>query len=297
VLDDLITVTQGTHPSRSFLYDSLKRLTDATNPESGQLHYTYDNNSNLQTKTDSRVPAVTATYSYDAVNRVASRTYSDGTPAVAYKYDGQSLPANPPPSFNRGFSTGRLVAVTYGGTSAGNYTCYDHLGRVTSSYQQTDTQNYGFSYGYNLAGEMTSETYPSLRRITTAYDGAGRISSINGQKTGEPNKTYASQFSYASHGAVAAMQLGNGKWEHTSFNSRLQPTQIGLGTTSADSSKLRLDYGYGTANNNGNVLSQTITIGATVMSQSYAYDSLNRLNNASEGTAWSQAYSYDRFGN
>jgi YD repeat-containing protein len=125
------------------------------------------------------------------------------------------------------------------------------------------------------------------------------VSAVNGQKTGEANKTYASQFSYAAHGGVSAMALGNGLWEHTNFNSRLQPTQIGLGTSVADSSKLRLDYGYGTTNNNGNVLSQTITIGATVMSQSYGYDSLNRLASASEnsGASWSQTYDYDRYGN
>ena len=49
---------------------------------------------------------------------------------------------------------------------------------------------------------MTSETYPSLRQITTGYDAAGRISTVNGQKSGEANKTYASQFSYAAHGAI-----------------------------------------------------------------------------------------------
>jgi YD repeat-containing protein len=61
---------------------------------------------------------------------------------------------------------------------------------------------------------------------------------------------------------------------------------------------LQLDYGYGATNaNNGNVLTQTITIGATVMTQSYSYDALNRLSSASEGPAWSQTYDCDRYGN
>ena len=288
-----------------FTYDSLSRLKTAKNPEqvntsSQMVETTYDYdaayaNSNLPQKTDAR--GITTTYTYDALNRVTSRTYSDSTPAVAYKYDGQALPANSPPLFNRGYSTGRLVAVTHGGSSAGNYSGYDQLGRVTSSYQQTDSQNYGFGYVYNLASQMTTETYPSGRAITTVYDVAGRASTINGQKTGEANKTYASAFSYAAHGGIASMNLGNGLWEHTNFNSRLQPTLIGLGTTSADSSKLRLDYSFGTTNNNGNVLSQTITVGATVMSQSYGYDALNRLSSATETGAWTQTYDYDRYGN
>ena len=65
------------------------------------------------------------------------------------------------------------------------------------------------------------------------------------------------------------MQLGSVLWEHTNFNSRLQQTQIGLGTSSSDSSKLRLDYGFGSTNNNGNVLSHSIVIGSTTYAQSY----------------------------
>jgi RHS repeat-associated protein len=303
-LDDLTSVTQGVQ-SRTFVYDRLKRLTQAINPESGAMNYTYDANSNLLTRRDARL--ITTTFAYDTLNRVTSRIYtgdSQSTPAVFYKYDGQTLPAGAP-SFTRGSSIGRLVATTYGGTSAGSYQGYDQLGHANVSVQQTDSQNYGFGYVYNLAGEMTSETYPSERVITTGFDTAGRLSSVNGQKTGEANKTYASQFSYVAHGAVAAVQLGNGKWEHTMFNRRLQPTQIGLGTSTSDSSILRLDYGYGTTSNNGNVLTQTITAPGLTLTQCYGYDGLNRLLSAEERTGsnctgpqhWKQAFSYDRYGN
>ncbi|MGH9971216.1 MAG: RHS repeat-associated core domain-containing protein, partial [Pyrinomonadaceae bacterium] len=226
------------------------------------------------------------------------------TPAVFYKYDAQTLPTGEPPGFNRGFSTGRLVAATYGTTtsSAGDYTGYDGLGRVSVSFQQTDSQNYGFSYGYDLASEMTTETYPSLRQITTAYDTAGRVSTINGQKTGEPNKTYASQFSYSPHGATASITLGNDLVERTDFNSRLQPTFIKLGTTSTPTSLLQLGYEYTSTcqtGNNGNVLKQTITALGLSLTQNYCYDALNRIASASEnsGANWTQTYGYDRWGN
>jgi hypothetical protein len=113
------------------------------------------------------------------------------------------------------------------------------------------------------------------------------------------NKTYASSLSYTAHGAVSAMLLGNGKWEHTNYNSRLQPEQIGLGASSADSSILRLDYGYGTTTNNGNVQTQRIVIAGLDVTQSYTYDELNRLKTANEssGANWSQSYGYDRWGN
>ena len=44
------------------------------------------------------------------------------------------------------------------------------------------------------------------------------------------------------------MQLGNGRWESTVFNSRLQPTQIALGSTGTGAQAydlLKLDYEYG----------------------------------------------------
>jgi hypothetical protein len=88
------------------------------------------------------------------------------------------------------------------------------------------------------------------------------------------------------------MQLGNGRWESTQFNSRLQPTQIALGSVQNGTDKLKLDYQYGdldwtgaviTGTNNGNVAKQTVTVasvGATpgfTAGQNYDYDSLNRI--------------------
>lgn len=90
---------------------------------------------------------------------------------------------------------------------------------------------------------------------------------------------------------------------------RDQPTQIGLGGSATNTSLLKLNYDYGTAQNNGNVLSQTITVptaGANAgftAAQTYTYDSLNRLKSATENIdgnqtpSWKQTYTFDRYGN
>jgi RHS repeat-associated protein len=314
VLDDLTSVTQTQQSplvtqTRRFAYDSLKRLTFAANPEqatSGSLlyngqqwavKYEYDNNSNLLRKTDSRAnqqgQLLQANYTYDELNRVRTRSYANdpqNTPFVTYTYDTVGVL----------YSKGRLTTVS-SSVSSCDYLEYDALGRVKGSKQTTaggDAGGYITSYGYNLASEMTSEIYPSGKEIRTSYDSAGRVGQVSRYIASVFDKTYASSFSYASHGAVKSSQLGNLKWEHTNFNSRLQPLQIGLGTSQTNSTILQLDYGYGaTSANNGNVLTQTITIDATVMTQSYGYDALNRLSSASEGPAWSQTYDCDRYGN
>jgi hypothetical protein len=68
------------------------------------------------------------------------------------------------------------------------------------------------------------------------------------------------------------------KWENTVFNSRLQPIQIGLGNSQTTQDLWKVNYDYGTTDNNGNVKSQQITVPSQFIAvQNYTYDSLNRL--------------------
>jgi YD repeat-containing protein len=98
VLDDLTGVYQGSE-TRTFSYDSMKRLLSAANPESGTTSYTYDSVGNLLTKTDVR--GIKITYAYDALNRITGKGYSDGTSPVGYQYDAAGA----------GYSWGHLTSV------------------------------------------------------------------------------------------------------------------------------------------------------------------------------------------
>ena len=296
-LNNLTTVNQSVQ-TRSFSYNSLSRLLSATNPESGVIQYVYDNNGNLTKKTDAR--GIETNYTYDALNRVIQRTYANepggqDTPDVTYSYD--NLPN----------AKGKLTKVS-SSVSTTEYTAFDTLGRVLSHEQTTDGHNYTTGYAYNLSGALIEETYPSGRVVKNVLDIDGDLSLVQSKKNQNFGyHTYASSFTYTAAGAVGSMQLGNGKWESTQFNSRLQPTQIALGTVQSGADKLKLDYSYGTTTNNGNVQSQAIavpTVGTNqgfTATQTYTYDSLNRLKDAKEmiGTteAWKQTFVYDRYGN
>jgi RHS repeat-associated protein len=313
-LDDLAKVTQGSQ-SRYFMYDSLKRLIRGRNPEQDTsssltltdpvtgnsawcVSYEYYNSGNLYRKTDSRSPAVVTTNTYDKINRIVSRGYSDSTPAVSYKYDGAGA------SGGVLYSRGRLTLVS-SSVSTYSYDEYDQMGRVKRCTQTTASQPYSMSYAYDLAGHMTSETYPSGRQVITEYDSAGRAAGIRAAAifyAGARASDATNRIQYTAHGAVSAMKFDNDLWEHTNFNSRLQPTQIGLGTSGTDSSILKLDYEYTSScqtGNNGNVLKQTINASGLILTQTYCYDALNRLSSASEnsGASWSQTYGFDRYGN
>ncbi|MBV6496997.1 MAG: hypothetical protein DYH05_08735 [Acidobacteria bacterium ACB1] len=195
------------------------------------------------------------------------------------------------------------------------YTSFDILGRVLAAKQTTDGTAYSTGYIYNLSGALIEETYPSGRVVKNTLDEDGSLSQVHSKKTaGDILRPYATNFTYNAAGAVTQMRLGNGRWESTQFNSRLQPVQIGLGSGPTAQNLLKLDYEYGAtaAVNNGNVTKQTITVptvgantGFTAV-QSYTYDEVNRLKDAVENVtptggsasqSWRQAFTFDRYGN
>jgi RHS repeat-associated protein len=312
---NMVEVTQGVQ-KRYFLYDSLGRLVRVRQPEqtvntalnlSGNgtsntqwtTGSTYDANGNVLTTTDAE--NVTTGYSYDQLNRTQTRTYSDGTPTVTFTYDDPNV----------AFSKGQLTK-TSNAVSTSQITAFDNMGRVLSSQQITDGQSYTSSYQYNLSGRLTQETYPTGRVITNTFDNNGDLSQIAGQKGGV-NKTYADSFAYTSSGHIEKLRVGNGLWEAAKLNSRMQVTEVGLGTSATNLNlwKINLDYGelntdgttVNTTKNTGNIAKQTTSFNglAQPFVQTYKYDSLDRLTEAKEtnnGTqTWKQTFGYDRFGN
>ncbi len=294
-MNNLTTVSQGVQ-TRTFAYNSLSRLLSATNPESGTISYGYDPNGNLTSKTDAR--GVNTDYVYDALSRVTNRNYSltgstppnyQASPNVTYFYD--NLPN----------AKGKLTKVA-SSVSTTEYTEFDIIGRVKSHKQTTDGTAYTTGYTYNLSGALIEETYPSGRVVKNTLDNDGELQQVQSRRTNDTFRNYANGFNYTAAGAVSSMRLGNGRWENTQFNSRLQPTQIGLGSSASSQNLLKLNYDYGTTDNNGNVKSQIINTGSATFTQTYLYDSLNRLTEAKELNAnnqqtWKQNFGYDRFGN
>jgi YD repeat-containing protein len=151
----------------------LKRLTSATNPESGTVSYHYDANGNLTSKTDAR--GVVSNYVYDALNRVT---------IVLYRVNGQPDPNTGDVEYlydNAQNGKGRLwLTFTWGAspfqTAVGGY---DALGRVTQLYRLFGNGQGGWNpayeidYTYDRADQVKTMTYPSrhtVSNLTTARD-------------------------------------------------------------------------------------------------------------------------------
>ena len=331
-LDNLIQVNQGGQ-IRTFVYDSLKRLHSAENPESGTVCYGtvvsgqcqydgYDPNGNLIYKTDARL--VRSTFAYDALNRSASVTYSDGTPAVYRYYDG---------SVN---GIGRLTWEHTVGVSANTFDTYDALGRAIQYRQRFWVngawgENFTINASYNKGGQILSETYPSGRAVAYDYDGAGRASSFTGNLGDGSQRTYANGISYSPLGGMTQEQFGTTTpiYHKLHYNVRGQLNDIRVSTVAWQTDQWNWNRGalinyYATADlscptsecransgpdNNGNVIQAQHWIPNNDQMSSYtwtedrfAYDSLNRLAAVAEYAngatqSFAQSYTYDRWGN
>jgi RHS repeat-associated protein len=314
-LDNLITVTQG-EQTRTFVYDSLKRLTSATNPESGVITYQYDANGNITQRTDAR--GVITSYDYDALNRNTSVVYPSDTPSVTRTYDGATN------------GLGRLwkTQQTSGPTrSLTTISIYDALGRPKSQSQQFYTQGvwsdvFTVSATYDLSGHMLTQTYPAMSHtISYDYDAAGRLWSVAGNLGGTTQRAYSSDMIYSPAGAMAKEKFGTDIeiYNKLLYNVRGQLAEIRESTGYTGPTDTTWDRGAiinhysnqagcwgatcNATDNNGNLRRQEVYIpNSDSFAQFYEYDTLNRLQSVRENknggsVNWQQTYVYDRYGN
>ncbi len=187
-LGNLRKTAQGSQ-YRYFMYDDLSRLLYAKQVEqsansafSGSSYtdpvtannqwstkYVYDENGNITSTTDAKNTATSA--SFDTLNRIYSRTYSDSTPGVTFYYDGKGLSSTP------AYSKGKTTKVTSSVSENRNLT-FDILGHTLTARQTTGSTNYDTEYLYNLSGTLTREIYPSGRVVENSLDANGDLSAV-----------------------------------------------------------------------------------------------------------------------
>jgi RHS repeat-associated protein len=312
VLDLLTGVTQGSQ-TRTYVYDDLGRVTKTTTPEAGIVCLGtvsgstcnadgYDSFSNLLKRTDAR--GVLTTYGYDTLNRLSS---------IVYTVTGTAVTATPSVNLTYGTSTasfnnGRLITMT-DGVGSENYT-YNNLGQMTALQKVISGTTYPLSYGYNLAGELTSITYPSTRVVQQSFDAIGRLCAVgNSGSTCSSGTTFATGFSYNPAFQVTGLNYGNGVTAaigYTPDRLLLQSLAYTKGATTLFST----NYWYktdstncptGASGNNGQIqcITDTVDSGRTA---SYSYDALYRLTSAvTSGSTnyakWGLSMAYDRYGN
>ena len=313
-LGNLQVITQGDGVTRTFIHDSLSRLINECHPEAiaaGQTcsisgpwssSYTLDANGNARTKTDAR--GVQINYTFDALNRLtnAQSSGAGGVPGFNYTsiYDvinGQ---------YNAGYGTngvGRLV-VASNNVDADQVFSYDAMGRMTQQGNWTPSSpnhtSQVVSSAYDLAGNLTSLTYPDGRTIKQGFQGDGNLHSVtfdNWQGNGV-GYSYLSSASYFPDGSPMSMTFGNGVTQSYGRNNRLQTSEIRVANGSTTFFDKQFCHGPNndptaplcTASNganNGNI-QQILDAQNGANSQGFSYDGINRLASFSNGSGTMQ---------
>jgi RHS repeat-associated protein len=325
-LGNLTNVLQNGSRPRSFTYDSLSRLQCSSNPESataacpafgaaafpaGTLSYIYNPDGIVVKKTDAR--SISTSYTYDALHRELTRTYSDGTPTVTTAYD-QSSCLGLPACQNIGRRTSMTDAA---GSEAWAYevakTQYPDWPNIEVDQRTTGGVTKTGTYYSDLAGNIIIFDYPTDRSITNAISAANRIEEVYNGPAYAISQYPASPgcpinvVCYTPQGTIYSMAL----YENSTFsglniletyNSRLQPQEIKVSSTGGNA--MDLIYNYTDPVNGGNaghVFSITNNLNNS-RTQNFTYDQLNRITSA--GTfattgsyCWGYQYTYDAWAN
>gem|GEM_PF-1167502 len=161
---------------------------------------------------------------------------------------------------------------------------------------------------YDRQGNLRAMTYPSGQAVAWEYQDGGTL-----REVGDGTRAIFSNLTYAAHGAVAGMRLGDAAtgqagWGQAFDPARLWPVRIVAGTTAVTANTstasgavlFGLDYDNYEANGNIAAVTRTLRTGAYgtpyTMDFAYTYDRLNRLAGCAVAGA-EYNYAMDEFGN
>ena len=274
--------------------------------------FTYDDRSNMTSRTDARGVKTIYAFNNDPLNRLQSVTFdTTGFGDTANPI----LPAATISYQYRTKSTGselkdvtQMSGVTVAGVSTESFS-FDTEGRVSS---RTLTLNSRSSYPF-----VTDYIYDALERITDVRYPAEYGNGAQGRKLVHHNfdvasrltgltvdsQSHASNLVYNAASQTTSLNVGvsgtNQVTENYSYSA--QTGLLNNQTVTRNGSTL-LNLSYDFAGANGKVTEQLVKITNNLdnnKNRGYEYDAVGRLKRATGGqnVNWAQRYYYDRYGN
>ena len=339
-LGNLITINSmsGTQvqQTRSFRYDSLGRMTaqklaemNATLSDAGTYVgsgtwsdvFTYDNRSNLTSRTDARGVKTVYNYNDDPLNRLQSVSWDTSgfgdtnnpiLPAatVTYTYRNRAVNTSCDPLDASGRKdVKQLASISTSGISTESI-CYDTEGRASSkTLTLTSRSGYPFitDYNYDSLDRMYRVLYPNeygngagaRKYVQHSYDIASRLSSLTFD-----GQTQASNILYNAASQTTSLSAGTGTNQvNESYGYNAQTGLLESQTIIRNGSTLlNLSYDYAGANGKRTgQLTKTYNNLDHTKDRGFQYDPLGRLVTVTGGQSdhvnWAQRYEYDRYGN
>ena len=264
-------ISDGNTNASSNVYDGFDRLSqlEYPDPSSGTpsttdyVQYTYDPNGNVTSlrQRDGQV----IHFTYDALNRLATKTPPESGSAVTYVYD----------------NLGRLKSASTSSQTV-SYT-YDALGR-----QLTETQPLGtMTSAYDIAGRRIKLTWPDGFYVAYDYDTLGEM--IDARENGATSGVgVLANLAYDNLGRRTGLTRGDGVSTSYGYDSGSDLTSL---AHSGSSNNQSFTFGYNPA---GQIISRTAAndayawTAAANMNQAYGLDRQNK-----DTSVGGTSYSYD----
>ncbi len=273
------SVTDGNGNSESYAYDALGRMTSRTDADAATVHWSYDVRGNkIQQINRVNPPYAQVTWTYDAADRLISRTANSVTATYTYDATGNQLTATSP--------AGTITAS------------YDRAHRVTSVVGD-DSAETVYTYGFDTAARSDPSGAYSF-----SLDHFGRETSAT---IPDPNTYYQDPllFSWRADGHLASSVRDSYDqywqiYENATIYAydslgRLMASEADATTVGQGDPVVLASYGY-TYNRAGQQLSEDAQVegsGANGLA-TFAYDPLGRLTDYGSplGSPHDQAYAW-----
>tara|TARA_R110002072_G_scaffold128623_9_gene266464 strand:- start:2062 stop:13272 length:11211 start_codon:yes stop_codon:yes gene_type:complete len=276
-LDDSLPVSSQNPSTTSFVFDQLNRRVRQVNADGEDQNMAFNRESQLVTREDEN-------------GTVQDRTYDDlgRTVAVGVPTVGAGVVGTTGQSFEfDGLSRTTQSADDNGGTKVALVTCtFDSLSRKTREVQSLDSASRQIDYTHDENDNVTQIEYPvgllpasGRREINYSYVDADGTRTLDRLESVLDDAVPLATYSYEGAARVKTREynpgvLNEGMTKTITYDALRRPTRLfHLHDVLPVDGIERLDYTY---DRNGNVLSETRTVGGVGEVDIYHYDSANR---------------------
>ncbi|MGO1000773.1 RHS repeat-associated core domain-containing protein [Lysobacter sp. CA196] len=283
-LDQVTKVTDPKGLNTTYGYNGFGDQVQLSSPDTGITTYGYNSAGLLASKQDAN-DAQAHTYTYDALNRPKTVSYSGGTADVEYDYD----TVNSVCAAGENFALGRVTAMRADGTEL-KY-CYDRWGQLVRKMQTVGTRSFTLRYAYTSSGQVRSITYPDNALVDYVRNTLDQVTEVGVKPAGGVRTVLLNNAAYEPFGPATGWTYGNGRSLARTYDQDYRAKTI----LDSASGGLSLAYGY---NEVGELTELKDGLQSAFLAK-YDYDTLGRLKITRDGPTGTplETYGYDATGN
>jgi RHS repeat-associated protein len=301
-LGEMLAAIDGEGHAVEVVYDLLGRRTALSSPDGGTVFTRYDGAGNIAASSTSasRAKGEEIAYEYDGLNRLQKVDYPESED-VSYSYGSNGAPAN---------GIGRLLERR-DGSGRMSY-LYGKLGEIVATTRTikrltplAESVTASIGYASDYLGRLQSIVYPDGEVLDYGYDSGGQVKTVTGTHWGKSLR-YVKDIAYDEYGQRSYIEYGNGT--RTSYGYDPDRRWLESLVTKGEYGAVLQNMAY-RFDPVGNVLGYTNVCESYGTSQSYAYDELYRLTEATGSSShhpygyndytstYEQSFAYDSIGN